>query len=199
MIPWIQVYSNLPTHKKTSKLAETLSLPSSSVGATVIASGLLVCLWSWAIQNAYDGDLSDCSAETIAEACRWKKSPQKLVEALKESGYLDNDMKLHDWEEYALLLIDAEDNRKEKVRARAKKYREKRKSSRDDNVTHRVTECDDNVTRHAPTIPYQTIPDHNVTKSNDSFSLGRKKDKKERNDELAEILRDAGIDPTPYT
>lgn len=125
MIPWIQVYSNLPQHKKTSRLADTLKLTSAAVDPNIVAAGILVGIWTWAVQNAYDGDLSGCSARTIANACRWKKKPETLVRALMETGWLDADMKLHDWEEYAVLLIDQEENRKQKTRERVKRYREK--------------------------------------------------------------------------
>jgi len=129
MIPWIQVYSNLPTHPKTSKLAEELKLSSSFTSPTIIAAGLLVGIWTWAIQNAYDGDLSECSPSTIADACRWKKKPEQLISALKKSGYLDDDMHLHDWEEYAVLMIDSEDNRREKNRDRVNRYRNKKRNA----------------------------------------------------------------------
>lgn len=92
---------------------------------------MMVSLWTWVIQNAYNGDLSGCSARTIAEACKWKKKPETLVNALQAAGFLDEDMKLHDWEEYACAMIDAEDNRKEKHRERMKRYREKKRKKSD--------------------------------------------------------------------
>lgn len=116
MIPWIQVYSNLPQHPKTSRLADELGLSSAALNPNVLAVGLLVSLWTWAIQNAYNGDLSGCSARSIAEACLWKKKPETLVNALIRSGYLDADMKLHDWDEYACLLMEQEENRRSKTR-----------------------------------------------------------------------------------
>ena len=127
MIPWIQVYSNLPSHPKTATLAQELKLTSSVTSPTVIASGLLVGIWTWAIQNAYDGDLSKCSPAVIADACRWKKKPETLIAALRKAGFLDDDMRLHDWEEYAVLMIDSEDNRREKTRERVRRYREKKR------------------------------------------------------------------------
>ena len=170
MIPWIQVYSNLPSHPKTAKLAEELKLSSAFTSPNIVAAGILVGIWTWAIQNAYDGDLSACSATVIADACRWKKKPEQLISALKKSGYLDNDMRLHDWDEYAVLLMDAEDNRREKTRDRVKRYREKKRNA---DVTPDVTECNcySNVTDtrcNAPTIP--DITRHNIT--NNLFSGG---------------------------
>ena len=113
-------------HPKTAKLADELGLASSAVSPNVLAVGVLVSLWTWAIQNAYDGDLSRCSPRLIADACRWKKKPEALIRGLRAACWLDEDMKLHDWEEYAVLLMDAEDNKKEKTRERVRKYRERK-------------------------------------------------------------------------
>lgn len=126
MIPWIQVYSNLPMHPKTARLADELGLASSSVYPNILAVGMLVSLWTWAIQNAYNGDLSQCSPRLIADACRWKKNPEVLIKGLRTAGWVDEDMKLHDWEEYAVLLMNAEDTKKAKTRERVKRYREKK-------------------------------------------------------------------------
>lgn len=186
MIPWIQVYSNLPQHPKTFKLAEELKITSSFVSANVEAVGVLVSLWTWAVQNAYDGDLSGCSVATIADACRWKKKPETLVNALIASGYLDEDMRLHDWEEYANLLMDAEDNRRENTRARVQKYREKKRACNADvTVTQALQVTQNDVTSNAdvtqcnaPTIPYHTIP--NITEPNNNSIYLSEKERKER-------------------
>lgn len=157
MIPWIQIYSNLPQHRKTSKLAEELKISGAVVDPNIIAVGLLVSLWTWATQNAYDGDLSECSPRTIANACQWKKKPETLVQALIKTGWLDEDMRLHDWDEYAALLIDQEENRKQKTRERVNRYRNKKAEicNVTDNVTCNVTDTQCN----ASTI-------HNHTKHN---------------------------------
>lgn len=156
MIPWVQIYSNLPQHRKTSKLAEELKISSAAVDPNVVAVGILIGLWTWAIQNAYDGDLKDCSARTIANACQWKKKPETLVQALMKTGWIDEDMQLHDWKEYALLVIDQEENRKQKTRERVNRYR--RKKSDECNATKSVT-CNITDTQcNASTKPNHTRP-----------------------------------------
>ena len=45
---------------------------------------------------------------------------------LRAAGWLDEDMKLHDWEEYAVLLMDTEDKKREQTKERVRKYREKK-------------------------------------------------------------------------
>lgn len=153
MIPWIQVYSNLPQHRKTSSLAEELKLSSAAVDPNMIAVGLLVGLWTWAIQNAYDGDLSKCSARAIANACQWKKKPEVLVAALIKTGWLDEDMRLHDWDDYSVMYQELQDDSKIKHRERQRRYRERKKAGV--TVTSPGDDCDavPNLTR-----PNQTRP-----------------------------------------
>ena len=157
MIPWIQIYSNLISHTKTGRLADELKLTSKDTSPNVVAAGLLVSLWTWAIQNAYSGDLSACSDRTIADAARFRRKPDVFVRALISAGWLDEDRRLHDWEEYTLLLIKRMDRQKEQNRERVRRYRSK------DVTPHgnaaRNGDC--NVTetpRNAPTIPNHTIP-----------------------------------------
>ena len=164
MIPWIQVYSNLIRHPKVTKLADKLNLTSKDAGPNVIAAGMLVSLWLWAAQNATDGDLSECSDRAIAEAAEFKRKPSLFVEALIYAKLLDEDRKLHDWDEYATLLIDYEEQQREKTRKRVEKHRAKKKAlqSAECNVTE--TPC------NAPTIPNLTKP--NLTLPNISGDDG---------------------------
>ncbi len=149
MIPWIQVYSNLPRHPKVTRLADALLLKSACADPNALACGMLVSLWCWAVQNAPDGELSRCSARAVADACLWKRSPESLLNALKETGWLDPDGHIHDWEEYAGLLIDSEARQREKTKERTRRYRA-RLAARDASCDVTSVACD------APTIPYQT-------------------------------------------
>lgn len=180
MIPWIQVYSNLITHPKTSKLADLLKLSSKATTPDVVATGLLISLWTWAIQNAYSGNLSGCSDRAIADAARYRQNPQGFVNALIEAGWLGHDRKLHDWDHYAILFIEQEKDRKAKASARAKKHRDaqiaKKDTSRNATMSPPITQTEpskpvtcnrySNVTMlesNAPTL-------HNKTLHNDSLS-----------------------------
>ena len=175
MIPWVQVYSNLTTHPKTARLAQELKLQSQVTSPPVIATGIIVSIWLWAIQNAYSGDLSNVPDDAIADACRWKKDPRDLIEALIAAGFVDPDRKLHSWENYAILLMDAEDNRREKTRERVQRYRSKRNDSKNAEENKPTNgDCNAGVTVtqtlqerygnalvrecNAATIPNQTIP-----------------------------------------
>lgn len=183
------VYTNILSHPKTGRLVDALGLKSPGVEPEVIAAGMLVSLWTWAAQNAYHGDLSDCSDRVIAQACRWKKDPQKLVQALQECGWLDGKI-LHDWEEYAELYISQQENAREKTRERVRNYRARKKTEtlRADDI--RPYESDDvtprngygNVTEtpcNASTIHNHTIPEPNITNTSILSEKERKEKKKE--------------------
>lgn len=128
MIPWIQVYSNLLQHPKTGTLAVELDLKCSDVEIEAVAVGILVSLWTWAVQNAPNGDLSNTNPRTIARAANWKRKPETLIVALKTSGFLDEDMKLHDWEEYAELYINRVEYQREQARERMRNMRARKKA-----------------------------------------------------------------------
>lgn len=155
MIPWIQVYSNLPAHRKTCKMRDALALKSNYE-----AVGLLVCFWSWAAVNAVGGNLSGYSTRDIADAAGYKKSPDKFMTALVNSGFVDKlengDFVIHDWEEHAALLMDSNEQQKKNTRERVRRYRERRKANSENDSNE---EC--NVTRNAsnaPTLPNLTLP-----------------------------------------
>lgn len=184
MIPWIQVYTNLISHAKTGRLVDALGLRSGDVEPEAVAAGMLISLWTWAAQNAYNGDLSQCSPRVIAGACRYKKNPERLVQALMDCGWIDQDMQLHDWYEHAEMFMAREEERRAKNRERVRRYRNKKSEecnapddvtcNRYSNVT--VSEC------NAPTIPDLTIPDHNQPELSIFLPEERKKEKKERSD-----------------
>lgn len=91
---WIELHQAVWTHRKTFAFAEALGLDAD----TAVAK--LARLWSWALDNAPDGDCSSLSDAVIAYGANWVGEPAQFVQALSESGYLDADRKLHDWEEY---------------------------------------------------------------------------------------------------
>lgn len=155
MIPWIQIYSNLISHPKTSRLADILKLASKDTTPNVIAAGMLISLWTWAIQNACSGDLSTCSDRAIADAARYRRKPEVFVAALIDAGWIDTDRHLHNWEEYTALLITRMNEQKEKTRQRVKRYRSKKETP---NTDKKISPCNghSNVTEtpcNADTLP----------------------------------------------
>lgn len=203
MIPWIQVYSNLPQHPKTSRLADELGLSSAAFNPNTLAVGLLVSLWTWAIQNATGGDLSTCSPRAIAEACQWKKKPDILIKALMKSGYLDADMKLHDWDDYTAMYQDLQDDTKEKHRDRQRRYRERKKAesvtvTRDACVTSHGDACDTlpNLTKPNLTLPDQK--DYLVSLDNLSSSGGGGDARAQAREEVNQFCQERDLEPDAY-
>ena len=161
---WIEVHDTLREHRKIYALAEELKIPHYAAG------GLLVFLWTWAINNAQDGDLSSYPDSAIARACFWSKSPSMLVNALIASGWLDDRRVIHDWEQYAGRLIEQREIQREQSRARQQKRRVKigmgpeMYGVTDKHVTRDVTRDVTQVSRvnNEVTVPNLTIPNHTV-------------------------------------
>ena len=177
-VPWFRVDSGMVTHPKAYKLAELLKISSATVKPNVIASGMLIGLWSWAVQNAPDGDLTGVSAAAIAEAAGWTKKPQLFVDALVEARLADSEngeLWLHDWINYAALLAEQEKKKKADTTERVRKHREaKRRAAR------AVTDAECNAPRNADVTvtdaecnaPY--ITEHNITLHNSTSNEDRR-------------------------
>lgn len=123
MLPWIQVYSNLADHPKIYTLVDRMKLRRNSE-----AVGIVVSLWLWAAKNAPDGDLSGFPERAIADAVGYSSSyAGKLCKALVECRWLDEKegggYLLHDWEEYAALLIDITERKKHQAKVRMRRLR----------------------------------------------------------------------------
>lgn len=66
--------------------------------------GILETLWLFCQHHAYDGELSKFSAVKIAAWFGWTDDPQRLIDSLVESGWVDrvdNMLVVHDWSDHA--------------------------------------------------------------------------------------------------
>ncbi len=142
---WIELHQSLPKHTKMKRLRRELkvSIPQ--------AMGHVTLLWLWALDYAPDGDLSELTPEDIAEECMWTgKKPEVFVQALVDSGFIDADMHIHDWESYTARYQEYQEkleNNRVKSRERMRNKREKDRNCYD-NVTRNndVTDENENVT-----------------------------------------------------
>lgn len=127
---WIESHQSLRDHPKTKKLARLLGvrLPE--------AIGILQCLWWWCVDYAPDGNLTDIDVEVVADACGWEGDADFLIRGLLDAtakkggkGFLsdDNGLFVHDWGDYAGMLLA----RRESNRDRARTSYEKKKSLED--------------------------------------------------------------------
>lgn len=107
---WIESHQALGAHPKTKRLARALD---EDLVATV---GRLQFLWWWALDYAQDGYLQRFDKYDVADAARWGGDPDVFLDALKSAGFLDEDMYLHDWHEYAGRLIKQREGNKERKR-----------------------------------------------------------------------------------
>lgn len=113
---WIESHQEVGRHPKTKKLARKLGV---SIPAAV---GHLHFLWWWALDFAHDGVLDKFDSEDIAEAMEWDGDSEQLLEALIDSGYIDetdHGLVIHDWGEYAGKLLERRAKDRERKRAAA--------------------------------------------------------------------------------
>lgn len=107
---WIEFHQALVTHRKLYALAKTLKVRRSH------AAGHLAFLWTWAVDNAPDGDLTDVDPNVIKDAADWPKDADAFLAALRSSGFVDADSRLHDWSDYAGRLADKRAANAERMR-----------------------------------------------------------------------------------
>ena len=95
---WFAVSVDLVGHRKVRKLAHLLGIDRFQ------AVGLLVATWAWAFRHEPNGDLSEVTADDLAEGIGWRDgNAMLLLEALVASGWVNTDgptgaRRLHEWE-----------------------------------------------------------------------------------------------------
>lgn len=86
-------------HPKTMMLSGLLEVE------RFAAVGILECLWHFTARYAPRGDVGKFSDQVIADAIGWRKDAKQFVQALIQSGWLDEDSEcrllIHDWSEHA--------------------------------------------------------------------------------------------------
>lgn len=156
---WIEVHQTLPSHRKIKALKRELKIK------TPQAVGHMVMLWLWAVDNAPDGDLSGIDPDDIAEAAEWPKDGKAFVDAMIRAGFLDQDMRLHDWGDFSGMLMEKREAKRASDRERQQRRRDRLKKEAENGDEkrdgHAPVTRDNTVTSrpcHAPnsTVPYST-------------------------------------------
>jgi hypothetical protein len=111
-VAWIESHQELRDHPKRKRLSRLLDI---SRRETI---GLLHELWWWAYDYAAEGDLSTFTDEDIADAIDWEHDPGALIAALTQSGFINDDRQIHDWEDFAQKWIERRQADKERKRAK---------------------------------------------------------------------------------
>lgn len=100
---WVHVYRMVFDHPKTKRLGKKLGMDAAA------AAGYLVCLWTWAMGIAPDGDLSRFDAEEIEAACGWGGEDGVFLAAATECRWFDNHaagLVIHDWHDWAGTMVE---------------------------------------------------------------------------------------------
>lgn len=147
---WLELHQSIRDHRKVVIAADALSIPEPHL------VGHIAYLWLWALDNAPDGLLP--SDRVVARAAWWTGDPSEFVGALVEANLLDrcdDDLSIHNWDEYAGKLID----RRESNRERQARHRDKNRSSNPRNGDITVTSQSRNgATEHNRTQQNTTEP-----------------------------------------
>lgn len=157
---WIESHTALRHHPKLRRLAKSLQI------AEVHAVGILHALWWYAAEYAPNGDLSGFSDEEIGDICECADG-NALRNALRHAGFLDESLRLHDWDDYYGRMMEMQDRRREANRERQRRHRERhsgrveRKTSIAEHVVERNALVTRDVTRDVTPVtllPNQTQP-----------------------------------------
>jgi len=122
-VAWIQVDDGIRDHDKIYNLADTLKITDAH------AVGLMVCLWTWAVTSAPDGDITNFPVRAIARAAGWDKKPEVFYAAISapESRFIESvsgRVMFRNWDQRAAMLMDAVEQGREKTRKRVQRYRQ---------------------------------------------------------------------------
>jgi len=155
MSTWIELHADVFEHRKIVAVANALTH-----GDREKLVGHMARLWTWSLDHAQDGDLSHLSARDIARAAGWNGNGQRFVAALTEACLLDAGPRIHDWDDYARMLLER--RRRDRERKKAE-YAAKRLIARESGgaspggSAHSPTESAQDVRVHR-TEPNRTAP-----------------------------------------
>ncbi|MBW7453864.1 hypothetical protein ACFOLF_12365 [Paenibacillus sepulcri] len=162
---WIELHQSLWTHRKTVILSAYLDINET------YAAAHLARFWTWALDNAQDGDLTGLPDKVIAFGAGWLGDANVFVTSLIDSGWLDDSgdgLIIHDWDDYAGRLIEKRVANKERMRnARANKSTRAAPVQRT-NETRDETD----VARAGATVPYPTVPNQTEPKDTTTTTQG---------------------------
>jgi hypothetical protein len=138
---YIKLFSAFFTHRKTLRLRARIGDD---------AFWIPPRLWAYAAENQPDGDFSGYSSEEIAMLVGCEKHASSIRQALLDVGFLDQDGKIHDWQEHNGYHKAFSDRAKKAADARwGKKEKDQKKEDSD-----KESEKDkDKETSIAPSMP----------------------------------------------
>ena len=88
---WISIETLVPRHWKIQRFERAVKVDR---GWTHV-----VALWLWAAEYAEDGDVSRLDNDELAGVMQLNGSKANLFQVLKDSGLVDQDGRIHDWQD----------------------------------------------------------------------------------------------------
>lgn len=107
---WIEFHANLRDHWKIDRLKDILKVPYTQ------ALGIMGCLWTWAADQAQNGDLSRFTDTEIARASRYESPSEGFKDTLKKCGLIDPNGKIHDWNRHGIRVLKSSRKRQKEYR-----------------------------------------------------------------------------------
>lgn len=110
---WIKLHQGITRHRKIIHLASILGVHRAQ------AAGHMAALWTWALDNAPDGDLSAIVTQAIGMGAEWDHDPDTFTDAAVLAGLLDRTaetLTIHNWLRYAGKLIEGRERDAERKR-----------------------------------------------------------------------------------
>jgi len=94
-MPWIESHQKLEKHPKLLEICNKTGWNKDEV------IGKLHRLWWWVLDYAEDGILNRFSPEQFLSEINGKITPKDLLKILIDTNFIDKDLKIHDWWDYA--------------------------------------------------------------------------------------------------
>jgi len=119
MRTWLKIEPQLVNHPKTKRLARLWGCPPYAV------VGFLVAFWGYLVEFKSDGQAAEVPPEDLEELaapCQQRALTVHLstLDALKETGFVDPDGRVHDWEVYTGALLTRRERDRERKRTERK-------------------------------------------------------------------------------
>jgi hypothetical protein len=125
---WIRVDVSVTRHPKLQRFSKAMGMSRHE------GLGVLVDLWSWAVEYSDDGDLSKYTSEELVMALNLQPTnaliEHDLLQALEDAGLVDRDndkVQLHDWDAHQGQLMAQRERSRERQRRYAQRRKEKEK------------------------------------------------------------------------
>jgi hypothetical protein len=126
---WLAVHRAVFDHPKTKRLAKRLGIDVSA------AAGYLICLWTWAMTVAPEGDLTRYDPEEIEAAAGWGGAEGRFFDNVVFCHWIDGDKTIHDWKDWRGALVD------KRARDAERKRTERASASRPQDVQRMSAVC----------------------------------------------------------